>query len=270
MTAQATDLTTLATLKQWLGLTTQTDDASLSRLLSSVSRSVLSDISNVLLPQTLTRIMDGQGGTAMVLPDFPIISLTSLTIDTVAIPAAADVTQAGWLLRQLSPNEEPSLSEVALIGYRFTRGKQNVKLVVQAGYQASETFTISTPYTYTVLRPWRQDVSVLSGGVAMTPISTGTPTAGQYLAPALSAPPETFTYTFSSADAGKTVTITYGYTPEPVEQAVLELCAKRYREKDRVGQKSMNLGGQVVTYDLSAMTDAVNQMLQPYRKVIPA
>lgn len=271
MTAQATDLTTLATSKQWLGLTTQSDDANLARLISAVSSRVVQYLGHALLPQTITRTVDGQHGTSYLLPDFPIIGLTSLTIDNVLIPAAPNVTQAGWLLAKLNPASETSLSELCLYGYLFTRAKQNVTLVYQAGFQTSESFTPQAgALTYNVVRPWRQTVSVAyASGTLLTAINSGTPAVGQYVPPSLStAQAETYGYTFAAGDAGQALTITYAYTPESVEQACLEMVARRYREKDRVGQKSMNLGSQVVTYDLSEMTDSIKGLLQPYCKVV--
>lgn len=270
MGAQSTDLTTLANVKEWLNLTTQSDDAKLARLISSVSQRVLQYLDHALLPQTVTRTFDGQHGKSLVLPDFPIISFSSLTIDTIVIPAAADVTQAGYLLASLNPSNDTACWELTLNGYTFTRGIQNVRTIYKTGFQTAEAIT--GVQTYNALRPFRQDGGVAyANGTALTPVASA-PAVGQYVPPSLATatPAETYPYTFNASDAGASLVLTYGYTPEPVEQATIELVSRRYRERDRIGKKSDSHGQQTTSYDLSDMTEAIRAMLQPYCRVIPA
>ena len=75
-------------------------------------------------------------------------------------------------------------------------------------------------------------------------------------------------YVFSAGDAGAAVTIVYGYVPQDVAQAALELAAERFRAADRIGLRSKSLGGQeTIAYDTSAISAPVLALLQPYRRV---
>lgn len=104
-------------------------DTALSRLISAASAVIIGalNIPTVFDPGTnMTERRNGNGGDRMVTKVSPIISITSLTIDGVAIPAS-DGTSAGYLFDD---------HLVYLIGYTFTRGIQNVTLVYRAGVVA--------------------------------------------------------------------------------------------------------------------------------------
>ena len=110
--------------------------------------------------------------------------------------------------------------------------------------------------------PWasNQSVAYAASGVALTAVSAA-PSIGQY---AVSGG----VYTFSSADAGAAVNLSYGYIPQDLTQAALELSAERFRASERIGLRSKSVGGQeTISYDVSAMSAAVLALLQPYRRV---
>ena len=75
-------------------------------------------------------------------------------------------------------------------------------------------------------------------------------------------------YSFSAADAGQAVMLSYGYVPQDVAQAALELAAERFRAADRIGLRSKSVGGQeTIAYDTSAVPAPILMMLQPYKRV---
>ena len=75
-------------------------------------------------------------------------------------------------------------------------------------------------------------------------------------------------YTFSAADAGAALSISYGFIPQDIAQAALELSAERFRAADRIGLRSKSVGGQeTISYDGSAISATVLALLQPYRRV---
>ena len=82
-------------------------------------------------------------------------------------------------------------------------------------------------------------------GLALTPVSTS-PATGQYIPPP--DPPPTLAnlglYTFSSADAGRGILITYSFVPADLESACIQLVAETYAYRDRIGQLDKTLGGQ--------------------------
>jgi hypothetical protein len=75
-------------------------------------------------------------------------------------------------------------------------------------------------------------------------------------------------YAFGAGDAGAAVEISYGFIPQDVAQAALELAAERFRAAERIGLRSKSLGGQeTIAYDVSAISAPVLALLQPYRRV---
>lgn len=269
MSAHATDLTTLPTVKAWLGLTTATDDVLLQRLITSLSRTILGVLSRSLLFQTYLRVIDGHGGTSLVLPDYPVFALTALTINGVPIPASPDGLASGYVVSALDQASHDRPSVVSLIGYTFARGKQNVTITYSAGWRMTDTLTIpsAAPYQITPSRSWRQDLGVaFVNGAALTAVSAN-PTAGQYVAPVLT--DATPVYVFAAANLGQSVTLTYSYIDEPVEQACCELVERRYRQRGRGDEKAKTLAGEVISYDLDAISDYVQTALNPYQKVVP-
>lgn len=60
----------------------------------------------------------------------------------------------------------------------------------------------------------------------------------------------------------------YSETPAAIEQACIELCSLRYRERDRIGQVSKTIGGEVVTFSQKDMSDSIATILEQYKKRI--
>lgn len=70
---------------------------------------------------------------------------------------------------------------------------------------------------------------------------------------------------------GVQVSYTAGYTDTPldVEQAVLELMALKYADRQHFGQVSKSLQGEVVSFFIGDMPAGVKTLLNNYRKVVP-
>ena len=259
---QAGDLTTLASAKSWLNIATSTDDALLNRLISSTSQFIQSWLNRTFAVATQTEIRNGTGTPMMVFGDYPVVGVASVTIDGTSIPLSPDGIQAGyrWDSRTLY-----------LIGYNFRMANQNVVLVYTYGYQKTKEAEVvpASPYLYPVASlslPWAGDVSVnfANAGATLTKV-TGVPTTGQY---ALSAVNGAYAYLFAAADVGKSVELTYSYTPYEIEQACIELLSIRYRERSRIGENSKSIGGEVVSYNVKDMPDSVKTILMNYRRFI--
>jgi hypothetical protein len=122
------DLTTLATTKAWLGIPTgTTEDTLLNRLITAASGFIQSWLNRQLLSASYTETRDGHGGPTMVFANYPVTAVASVTVDGVAIPAAASVLANGYRFTG---------TMISLAGYLFTRGTGNVTLVYTAGYAA--------------------------------------------------------------------------------------------------------------------------------------
>ena len=129
MAAAPDDLCTVAELKSWLPNQGNNDDVTLQSLITNASLQVLQYIdrphilSSVLGP--LTENYDGNGSDRLLPRNFPITSVSSLSIDGVSIQAATTPTTAGYLWDG---------RRILLRGFRFCRGVQNVQLSYSAGY----------------------------------------------------------------------------------------------------------------------------------------
>lgn len=78
-------------------------------------------------------------------------------------------------------------------------------------------------------------------------------------------------YAFTRGVGNVTVTYTAGYvaTPPEIEQACIELVVTRYKERDRIGQVSKNLGGETVSFSQKDLPADVQTLLDQYRNVVP-
>jgi uncharacterized phiE125 gp8 family phage protein len=123
MTANIYDLTTLATLKSYINVGSQ-DDVLLQRLLTSASIAIESYCNRDFVSLSYTSTFDGNNARYMVLPDYPVTAVSSVTINGVSIPAGS-ITNAGYYFDG---------QKIMLFGYIFTRGLGNVVISFTGGY----------------------------------------------------------------------------------------------------------------------------------------
>jgi hypothetical protein len=123
----AQDLTTLADVKAWLRLPAGTfaDDALLTRAITSISALLQSTLNRVFAQATYTELRSGRGTVGMMTHDYPLLSVSSVKVDNIAVPPAADCTKPGYQF---------TATGIYLNGYMFTKGIKNVTLVYSAGY----------------------------------------------------------------------------------------------------------------------------------------
>jgi len=129
MSAAPDDLCTLTDLKAWLPNQGNNDDATLQALITNGSAQVLQYInrphilSSVL--GTLNESYDGNDSDRLLPRSFPVISVSSVTVDGIAIPLAP----AAWLPGFLWDGRR-----ILLRGFKFNCGVQNVQITYTAGY----------------------------------------------------------------------------------------------------------------------------------------
>jgi uncharacterized phiE125 gp8 family phage protein len=123
----AGDLTTVANVKQWLNVTSNTDDSLLQRLLSAESANIQNYLNRQFAVTAYTDTINGQNTLAVHTVNYPIVSVASVTIDGQLIPQSTDPTVPGWVF---------DLYSVRLVPwqYRFTNGQQNISIQYTAGY----------------------------------------------------------------------------------------------------------------------------------------
>src|SRR4051794_17045821 len=104
--ASPSDLVTLAVVKAWLNIPGPTaDDVVLGGLITQSSLKIINHINrNWLLPKTYTEVLDGSGKMALLLRNYPVTSIASVTVDGVSIPAGSWQSN-GYLLEY--PDDVP-------------------------------------------------------------------------------------------------------------------------------------------------------------------
>lgn len=267
---QPSDLITVASLKAWATLpAVSSDDQVLGDLVSQSSRAVLSYLNRgTVLPRTYSEVFDGNDKGQVMLKGWPVQSITSLTIDGVAIPKAVSFNDSGYLLGQSDPEPPGARQLLILRGFRYCRGIQNINVLYPAGYQingeqqtiASAAATAQQPYG-----AWGSDLGVInaSTGVSFVKVANS-PAQGQY---ALNTT-KPGGYVFNAADDGVNVLLTYGFVPADLAMAVKEWCAERLEYRKRIGMRSKSLGGQETTsFAITDMPAFVMARLQQFMGV---
>ena len=267
------DLTTLASVKAWLGLPAAAgpNDATLAALVTAASRTIHAALSRPgLLPQTYTETLDLQGR-RVYLRHWPVLQVNAALWRGILIPPDPNAdpdASTGWVLQpgDAAPPGRPQALD--LFGSFFRPGRQSLVVSYRAGYAVqgeAQTVAAASPYQLGASAPygpWASDLGVVyaATGASLAPVSAA-PGAGQYSVAG-------GVYAFSAADAGQAVTIGYGYVPQDLVQAATELTAERFRAAERIGLRSKSLGGQeTISYDASAISAPILAMLQPYRRV---
>jgi hypothetical protein len=121
-------LTTLEMVKQYLGISTADVDDLLGVLIAQESSAFIDEINRNIEPADYTFTFDGDGtATSKVLEEWPIITVTSVTVDGTAIAAAATVSADGYVF-------DTDTAQIKLRGSVFTKGTANCVVVYRAGY----------------------------------------------------------------------------------------------------------------------------------------
>jgi hypothetical protein len=121
------DLTTLAAVKAYAGVAGSTDDAMLGALVTSYSQFVRTWLNRDLLRTTYSVRMSGHGGYSVLLPQYPVRAIGSLTIEGVIITAQLSWGATGYYFDD---------TRLYLEGYQFTKGRGNVLITFDAGLDA--------------------------------------------------------------------------------------------------------------------------------------
>jgi hypothetical protein len=270
------DLCQLADVKAWLGRTDTNSDAVLASLITRTSRQIYSYLQRgLVLPHTVTETRNGPGGNALVLRQWPVISVSSLTIGDQPIPARGSVCAAGWAFEAWDGTPPGRAQTLSLQGWCFgialpgVPNIQNVQIVYQAGYQVSAEPQTVTAASATVTAPygaWASDLGVSYADGQPLAAVAGPPAAGQYQL-TQGAPGS---YTFNTGDNGAAILISYGFIPTDLADACIELVGERFKYAQRIGETNHSLGGnETVGFNTTRFTPLIAALLQPYRNLLP-
>lgn len=236
-------------------------DDEIQRLITAVSRTMLTMLNRPnLLPHTVTETRRSGGG-GIVLAQWPVTSVQAVTLG--GIPSAYDLEPADD-----APPGRPQW--LTLAGLARGRDAPWATITYTAGYQVTDApkfVPASAPYTVTPAAPhgaWACDVGVTSAtGGALARVASQ-PGPGQYSVEADG------TYTLSGAEAGKAIALSYGYVPADLANAAVDWIRDRIAYADRIGMQSRSLGGQeTVSYKIAATPDFVAAILAQYAATVP-
>lgn len=266
------DLVSLADLKRWLDVAGSDDDDLLARLITQMSRAILNVLDRPsILPATYTETHDSACDHSILLRQWPVHSILSCSANGQPLQAsilAEGMRRTGYLLDPPDAAPPGVMQRLSFQGIGLPAGLQNLKISYTAGYQITKEPVMvpaTPPYALSVLAPYGAFAG--DGGVTYaddTPLAlvSMNPGAGEYAN-------EEGTYTFSSADAGASLRITYGYVPAELASCCIEWAAERYAYRSRVGQRSKSLGGhETIAYVVTDIPAYVARCLQPYRRVV--
>lgn len=124
------NLTTLQSVKLYLGEASPStvNDPVLEALIPAVSAWFERETGRALASAGYTTTFDGNGRSRILLPEYPVTAVTSVKVGSTTIPQRTSVDGDGWVL------SDASIGELALVGYEFTEGVQNVEVQFTAGF----------------------------------------------------------------------------------------------------------------------------------------
>jgi hypothetical protein len=102
-------------------------DAVLVRLITACSAWIEKYLNRSIASADYAGRFDGHGGSRLMLPDYPVTSVSSVTVDDISIPPAPDSVSSGFVFSPYG---------VYLRGYLFNRGSRNVQISWTAGYSS--------------------------------------------------------------------------------------------------------------------------------------
>lgn len=122
-----TDLTTFESFIAWNGEIADTDVEGVKALIAACSQWFRSATGRDIDLRSYTRRFDGRNNARLLLPQYPVVSVSAVSVGGVAIPAQPAEGRPGWFF---------DADSICLDGYRFERGTGNVSIAWQAGYAA--------------------------------------------------------------------------------------------------------------------------------------
>ena len=202
---------------------------------------------------------DSNGGSLLVLRQFPVVSVASVDFGGRSFSQAAtgNPPANGFLLQSPGFNQQ----RLEMRGYNFPRGRSTVSVTYTTGWVQTQTQIVAESV---VLDPmWLEDRGVVpTVGSAFEAVASA-PGPGEYSVSA-------GVYTFNEDDVGREVAITFCYCPEDIEQAVIEIIGERYKSKERIGVASVSVPQSGTTsFSQKDMSSWARAALQPYARVAP-
>ena len=241
-------------------------DPLLQRLISACSTFVQAWLNRNIASKNYVKALSGQGMQTMVMEQFPITAVNSLAVGSLSIPARGPYAVSGVPSTQNLAGFTFDDTGIALSGYAFARGYNNVMVNYDAGFLIADepqTIPATAPYVCITLARWAasdRGVKYASNGKPFVLVASS-PAVGQYSY-------ADSVYTFNAADASVAVLISYGYVPFDLEQAVIDMIGDWFTYRGRIGTLSQAIEAQTVTFTNTALPARTQGVLQQYKRVM--
>jgi hypothetical protein len=168
---RATSLCGLAAMKTWLQVTDTSDDARLITIGDAVSERIETYTNRFFATRTFTEVYDGDGSRLLLLREYPVASIASLTVKET--PTSTPLA----LVNGTDYDVEARTGRVVLRSRAFSRGFQNVAATYDSGYGAKDAATLPADIYQAALDyiklVWNE---LTSNAIAATQISAGNET----------------------------------------------------------------------------------------------
>jgi hypothetical protein len=200
MTANPIDLTTVAAVESWLNQGSSIDATIIQTAITAYSQFVLTMTgrANLNSSESYSETYSGSGGDRLFVRNYPIISVSSLTIGTTNIPQSTAPNLPGWVIDTAGSSAAVALRSgggstilsdqwpqrwgaygnappLGWMPYRFFEGIQNIAIAYTAGYngvpfdlQQGATQLVAAKYRS---RQWIEQLSQVQPGVGTTAYS---------------------------------------------------------------------------------------------------
>jgi hypothetical protein len=247
------DLTSLAAVKSRAEVKSTTDDAEIQASITAFSQWLLDFTGQASLNSVVAHddVYDGNGNARLMLNNYPVLNVSSVTMNGVGVPVSSGANVWGYYVEQSKKSlglrggvgNFTTFPYPTPLSYRergpvFRRGQGNIEVVYSAGYSPSlvqNDVDNVTAGTITLQEaPWVADAGVTyyPSLNAMAHVSSG-PGPGEYAV-------SNGLYVFSTSDEGQLVAASYQINQPPfnLEYAVRCCVALNYKRKGWQDQKS--------------------------------
>jgi len=267
--AEPRDLCDLASVKSFIVpalSATTASDAVLSALISGASRSIEAYLGRELMAQSWTEMRNGTGQDKLALKHWPVLSVSSVTIDTSAIPATGNPPTQSW--GGYTFDNRFVYIAPGFLGFPayFQRGIQNVQIVYAAGYITPGMIAVAALPGWAASTAYAANAQIQAGGMVFTTAAAGTSGASAPAWPTqLGATVADGTVTWQAT--GEAVSLFAGaeLLPDGIRVAAMQQVALLFKNRTRVGDTGTGEGPQRVSYMNQGLHKTTCMMLDPYR-----
>lgn len=280
----ATDLTLTTRVSAWVygnqqssGMPNPPQDSNLiGQLITQASAAILSKTQRAaFLKHVVTEVRSGIGSQLLMLKEFPVLSMNSLSINDTPLSPKVGSTP-GYFLEPWDNSTPGRNQSLLLAGYQFSRGVGNITVSYNAGYAVSgEAQTVPNDGKWQITpsqvygRFARDEGVSYASGTPLTLIASGVPTVGQYVAAKYDA--NSIAYQFAQADEGAGVLLNYSFIPGDLDYACMKWVGEWLKYRSRIGQRSSAQpgGAGTNTWIIEEAPADVKGIIQAYMRTIP-